>query len=329
VRCIYCLEEKPASAFSGREHVTPKAFGRFDTNNLVLRCVCDDCNNYFGREIDQKLARDSAEALDRVNVGIKSAKDFQSLGRRSTTYVQFQEGPLAGGKGYAVASRNGDNTLGVMAFPQVWFGKSEEGPFEKFLRDEVPTREELAAKGYEAGTRFNIKVFEIEDPLAFLESKGFNTTSAETGPITQPQGLVRIENVTRLAEPEFRAVTKIALNYVAAVVGYDIALASAFDDARNFARYGRVRARVRVHAYENPWFIGRRGHYVSLTRAAEMIVVQLSILLRIQYFVVLTSDAHVNVTGTAHFFDLSANRLVEIEPLAIRPGRPLKPTTTG
>jgi len=210
VRCIYCLEEKPASAFSGREHVTPQAFGRFDTNNLVLRCVCDDCNNYFGREIDQKLARDSAEALDRVNVGIKLPKDFQSLGRRSTTYVEFQEGPLAGGKGYAVASRNDDNTLGVMAFPQVWFGKSEAGQFEKFLRDEVPTRMALAARGYEAGTTIHIKVFEIEEPMAFLESKGFNTATPQIGPLTQPQGLVRIENVTKLAEPEFRAATKIA-----------------------------------------------------------------------------------------------------------------------
>lgn len=119
------------------------------------------------------------------------------------------------------------------------------------------------------------------------------------------------------------------MNYLAAVVGYDVALAAAFDDARNFARYGREKARVRVHACETPWFLERKGHYVSLTRAAEMIVVQLSILLRIQYFVVLTSEPNVNVKATAHFFDLSANRLVEIEPLAVRPGRPLKPTMTG
>ena len=56
-----------------------------------------------------------------------------------------------------------------------------------------------------------------------------------------------------------------------------------------------------------------------------MIVCQLSILLRTQYFVVLAEDANVSVTATAHFFDLAANRLTEIEPLALRPGRPLTP----
>lgn len=109
-----------------------------------------------------------------------------------------------------------------------------------------------------------------------------------------------------------------------AVLGYAVALLPPFDDARNFARYGREKARVRVYPYENPWFTGRRGHYISLTRIEEMVVVQLSILLRTQYFVVLASDRDVPVRATAHFFDLTANRLKEMDPLPIRPGRPLK-----
>ena len=140
-----------------------------------------------------------------------------------------------------------------------------------------------------------------------------------------PTGRIRIESVTKIAEPEFRAVTKIALNYVAAVVGSDVALKAEFNGARDFARYGKERARVRVYPHENPWFIGRKGHYVSLTKADDLIVVQLSILLRVQYFVVLASDASaVPVTATAHFFDLSTKRLTEIDPLPIQRGRPLK-----
>lgn len=325
-RCIYCLADRDKGAFSGREHVTPQAFGTFEPRNLVLRCVCDDCNGYFGREIDLKLGRDSPEALDRVTQGIKSARDFKSLGSRSTSYVEFQDGPAAGGKGYAVASRDADDNLGVMALPQVWFGRSDDGPFEKFLLDEVPTKDELVARGYERGTLLVIRTFEIDEPFAFLESKGFDLRTAEKGMLTQPEGRVRVENVMKIAEPEFRVATKIALNYLAAVVGSDVALRSEFDDARNFARYGRDRARVRVYAYENPWFIGRKGHYVSLCRAEEMIVAQLSILMRTQYFVVLATDPaqSVPIKSTAHLFDIDDRGLKEIEPLKIRPGRALK-----
>ena len=53
-------------------------------------------------------------------------------------------------------------------------------------------------------------------------------------------------------------------------------------------------------------------------------VVQLSILLRTQYFVVLSSAQSVPVTSTEHFFDLEADEAKEIDPLPISPGRPLR-----
>jgi len=327
VRCIYCLEDKDASAFKGREHVTPQAFGLF-TNNLVLKCVCDDCNRYFGRELDLKLARDSPEAFDRITVGLKPATEFESLGPRSTSHVEFQEGPLVGGKGYAVASRDGGETLGVLAFPQVWFAHAADGPYEKFRADNVPTKEELVARGYKPGIPLFVRTFEIEDPTAFLASKGFKLDGEPRRLDEQPEGRVRIENVLRIAEPEFRAATKIALNYLAAVIGWETALDPIFGNARNFARYGKTRGRVRVYAFENRWFLGRKGHYVSLRRAEDMIVAQLSLLMRTQYIVVLADgDTSVTISSTAHVFDLDDGRLKEIEPLPLVPGRSLKPIT--
>lgn len=59
MRCIYCLEEKEPSQFTGREHVLLQSFGRFDQSpgssygkNFVLKCVCDPCNQHFGDGID-------------------------------------------------------------------------------------------------------------------------------------------------------------------------------------------------------------------------------------------------------------------------------------
>lgn len=327
MRCIYCLEEKGPEHFRGREHVIPQAFGRVGENNFVLKCVCDECNNDLGRTIDEKLARDSAEALDRINKGLKTPAEFQSLGRRSTSHVEILEGPLAGGKGYNVAS-DGDG-LGVMAFAQVWFGKSPDGPWDRFLASEVPSKDEMIARGYERGTSVYIKTFEIPEPLEFLATKGFKLDQAVFTPGAEFSGPVFVENVTKVAEPEFRAVTKIALNYVAAVLGYSVALLPAFDDARRFARHGGQKGQVRVYAYENRWFAGRKGSYVSLSKREEMTIVQLSLLMRTQYFVVLSSDQSLKITSTAHLFDLEANEVKEIEPLPITPGRPLTKLPAG
>jgi hypothetical protein len=114
--------------------------------------------------------------------------------------VEFMEGPLAGGKGYNVA-REGDG-LGVMAFPPVWFGKSPDGPWDRFLAHEVPSKDEMIARGYERGTSAYIKTFEIPDPLAFLEAKGFELDRAAVTPGAELGGRVFVENVTKIAEPD-------------------------------------------------------------------------------------------------------------------------------
>lgn len=77
--CIYCREVKPPEAFD-REHVLPQAFGTFTRDNLVLDCVCRDCNGLFGRTIDQKLARDTVEGLERYRQGLRSPAEFRGEG---------------------------------------------------------------------------------------------------------------------------------------------------------------------------------------------------------------------------------------------------------
>jgi hypothetical protein len=81
--CIYCNETKPSGAFN-REHVMHKAFGTF-TNNLVLDCVCRQCNSTFGDGIDLKFGRDSVEGFFRFLMGMKSTADFVPYGPAATT----------------------------------------------------------------------------------------------------------------------------------------------------------------------------------------------------------------------------------------------------
>ena len=75
VTCIYCLQARPVSAFRHREHVMSRCFGTFRPDNLILReVVCDECNQYFGENIELILGRDSIEGILRYRHGIKPEK---------------------------------------------------------------------------------------------------------------------------------------------------------------------------------------------------------------------------------------------------------------
>jgi hypothetical protein len=65
--CIYCGQNDP-SRFCTVEHVVPQAFGRFGGVTPTLDRVCDDCNAYFGRELDQLLARETPEGISRYGL---------------------------------------------------------------------------------------------------------------------------------------------------------------------------------------------------------------------------------------------------------------------
>lgn len=326
-RCIYCLEYKPDGAFRGREHVIPQAFGLFESN-FVLKCVCDTCNKFFGDGIDLKLARDSVEAIDRVTVGLKRPSEYKSVGPRSTTRFEFLDGPLSGAIGYHRSNPAGSN-LRVTPLPSIGVSKAPDGPFDWFPADAMPTKRILETRGFKSGTKIHIRTLEI-DPArvdALLRENGFEvlTVGPDERPILE-NSLVRGDTVARASHPEFRAITKIAINYIAAVAGVAIVLRDEFNPAREYVRFGVERNRVPVHVFENPWFAGRSGHYVSVGRRNELVVAQLSICLRNQYAVVLASNGEkVPLLSTAHFFDLKTRRLQEIEPLPLHFGRKRKP----
>ena len=324
-RCIYCRDEKADAAFN-REHVMPEAFGTF-AGNLVVACVCTQCNQFFGDGIDRKLARDTIEAIDRVRLGIKKPSEWKGEGTRSTTYFEFdQDGPFRGARGHHIASEAGAE-LGVTTARWVGFSQPPRRSFDWWPLDNLPTKDELIAKGYKRGEQLGIQVEgepDSEKVRAALRAKGFDVGALTQTPPRQT-GRVHGETVFTVSRPEFRAVTKIALNYFAIVAGPDTALLPKFDDARRFVRYDEPKRNVPT--FMNPWFDGSNGHYTSLTRYEEFVVVQLSILLRLQYFVKLSSDGRdVPFTPAAHFFDLDTKTVSSIDPLPLVHGPPLTPS---
>lgn len=312
--CIYCLERKSDELFD-REHVIPEAFGKFEAN-LVLDCVCTDCNGYFGSTLDLKLARDSIEGLDRHWSGMKPAAEFKSLGRRSTTRVRFPEGSIYGGEGYPAPNPDGPD-LRVMAYPQLGFEQPDVAR-RWFRREEVPEKSTLDRFGFDLKKELFIHVREMsaEDARELLLSKGYHKLADFTVYDPPPDETIETMMVGIIGEPEKRAATKIAMGYVAAMTSPALVRTTPFDDVRKFARHGLGSSRV--HVSENPWAIARadgapaRGHYLAAaTQPSGLIVAQVSLFLRIRYVVHLMTGplaTSTPIVSCAHFFDIDSRR---------------------
>jgi hypothetical protein len=328
--CIYCLEKKPDEAFNA-DHVIPQAFGKFE-GNLVLDCVCTDCNHYFGGTLDLKLARDSIEGIDRIWTGMKSASEFKSLGSKSTTRVRFKPGSVYGAEGYPAPNATGPD-LRVMAFPQMGF-EQPPGTMHWFRREEIPEKARLSEHGLDPKKEVFIHVREMaaDDARQLLLSKGYDKLAdfAVYGPPAEET--IETLMVGIIGEPEKRAATRIAMGYLAAVAGAALVRTASFDEVRKFARHGLGSSRV--HVSENPLAITRpdgssaRGHYlVAATQPSGLVVAQVSLFQRIRYVVHLMSASLATATpmiSQAHFFDVDTRK---VAPLSVPPlvgGKALK-----
>ena len=69
MKCIFCSEKGP---YNTVEHIIPESLGNDDT--LLANCVCDKCQDYFGREIENFVLNKTSFAFWRVWYGIKSKK---------------------------------------------------------------------------------------------------------------------------------------------------------------------------------------------------------------------------------------------------------------
>ena len=321
-RCIYCLEEKPIASFN-REHVVPDSFGRFD-HNLVLTCVCRDCNSYFGDTLDQKLAKDSIEGLHRYFLGLKPLAGFSSLGRRSTTRFQInQEGPTKGVWCQLMPTEAGE-TFDLKPLPQVGFATCEDGPFEYHLIDRLPAAKDLVKRLCgQTHSQLFMRVWgcSYEEASSKLQVCGY-PQGDYTGEALPNNGLLRGDIVFVIDHPEYRALAKIAFNHLAYVLGPAVARLPNFNEIRRYVR-NDVRPSARVVRPVPPRHVARkstgqptRAHFLTTQRNGDLIFSQISLFSRVRYVVTLSRDPLSIDMGIqyAHVFDLDARRVVSTPP---------------
>lgn len=319
-KCIYCTKTKKKSEFNA-EHVIPQSYGKFE-QNLTLHCVCKKCNTQFGKDLDEPLACDSIEAVDRIRYGIKDASSFRSLGKRSTLHRRVTEpGPLNGAYLFLEAGPNG-NELRHKYPRQVGFALSPEGPFEWFLIDELPPKAEIIAKGYLGNGFMRFQGFgSAEDAKAAVEAAGYAPSSGAMFRHTEEQCLAA-ETVGFVGDGHCRAMAKIAFNYFAFVFGPATALMSQFNVVRSYIVDGVQPPERIVTLHPSNHVVDRNsdgaqvnGHYIAVRRDGPRIVAELSLFLRLRYTVVLSAEDFLTTfdPSSAHFFDLESREIGPID----------------
>jgi len=330
MKCVYCVEDKPLSSFTKVEHVMPQSFGLFTNNLTLVNTVCDDCNQYFGDNLEIVMARDTFEGASRFEFELKTPKAFKSLGKRSRMRIKIAEGECKGAYVYREYSKEQDKIV-IKPVPQIGFLKNEPAEYEYFLLDQIPHRSYLDENGFDMKHPRGIKAFGIDVDTArqILSEKGIKFEyQGEAGPSENPKEdwLCKVDGL--IDSTIFRTVAKIAFNYLAYWEGRDFLLHQSFDPLRIFIRYGKQAEYPLVRVDDNPILgdepvEGRRrlGHIVTVNWAADRIsiVSQISLFNWASYRISLARNFSVEQRNIrrGHFFNVNSREILDLEARSI------------
>lgn len=326
MKCIYCLEDKTDDYFTKTEHVIPQAFGVFRNNFTLNNEVCDQCNQYFGDNLEIDLGRDTIEGISRHSLGIKSPKEFKSLGNRSRLSFKVMEGPLSGTFAYLDYSPNIKDVV-VKPLPQVGFLNRKTLEYMYFRLNEIPSKNQLNLLNldYSKDVRFfGATEDSIQEALKAVDINLNFTSDYEI--IEDGFGESEVEIEGYLDDTIYRAIAKIAFNYMAFMNGADFVLQKTFNPIRYFIRRGQRAKRVFVlvrndniladEDMERP----RLCHIVTLNWAQEGQAILSQVSLSNSFFsyrVQLSKHyrgKHQDIRS-GHFFNLGDNKIYELTPL--------------
>ena len=240
MKCIYCLEDKPTFSYTKTEHVIPQSFGKFKNNFTLNNIVCDDCNQYFGDNLDIALSRDTFEGTYRYECEIKKSNQFKSLGRKSRIKIKVENGKVKGTYAYREFSKE-ENKILLKPLPQIGFLKLDSSEYDYFLLNEIPDKKVLEGEGFNLSHPESIRIFgcDLETAKRKLYEKGIKL---KFGGVIEPEKdsnksfFCKFKGI--LDSFIFRALAKIGFNYLAYWEGSNFVFQDEFNTIRRYIRYG-------------------------------------------------------------------------------------------
>lgn len=239
--CIYCKKEKDKEEFN-REHIVPQMMGKY-TNGLVLSShqVCEECNSYFCRELENKIGLDSYEALLRMRSGTKIMSDGRRI-KPNRLSIVGAEGILKGVRFIPVSNSLSPERFLLDIEPCVGLALSEN-EYEYFTIDNLPDATEQVLQRIKNYHNPIIQFgYKREDIDGVLREKGYiNDTSTYTEkPMHDEYESEEFETQIRFSVDSIvrRVCAKTVFNYLCFNNSAEYMLDSRFDALRNYIRYG-------------------------------------------------------------------------------------------
>lgn len=317
-----------------REHVVPESFGRFQKNFVLKNVVCSDCNDYFGRTLDLKLARESIEGLERYQIGTKSPAKETRFGLSEALTARINDGGFHDGARVYWGPSSGQGRLVLLPFPQ--YGVSDGRETTWFAGDALPARQDLPKYGFDLAREITVKPFGIEQELARaqLGSLGYRTSLEQLGETTAGAevGIRLSGSIDRTLR---RAVAKITFNYLA--FHYPaIATMEQFSTLRRYVRYDEILGADPVTLSSQPLVAGTTAeqapcaHAVAVEHKNGLILGHVTLFFRFRYHVVLADGGFLvepTIVNRGHIFNVDSLEILELTSDPAR-GHPLTPPVT-
>jgi len=241
-KCIYCLQEKEEKDFN-REHVVPRMMGTYENGFVLNRYqVCQDCNSFFSRELEDKISLNSMECFLRLQHG-RPMSDGRKM-KKGRVSFEGTSGVVKGLEFTPVVDNSNEEKMQFNIAPRIGIMSNEDlNEYSYYTVEELPEA--------------------TEDILQFIKHKknGIITVGIrreEAEPVLKAKGYLTNEYKYRDAsvidlhdEPSFntnihfsidyiirRICAKTVFNYLCYTYGKEFVLAEKFDDIRNYIRYG-------------------------------------------------------------------------------------------
>ena len=243
------------------------------------------------------------------------------LGDMENTTILLDSGAVA-----SLAPARQTSWEGVLQpLPQVGF-LGAAGKYEYFLPDDIPTQEWLKERGFNLKDQRSICGIAVDEATlrAKLAEKGIEFKHhGELVPPRKSQSIL-CEVEGTIDQQIFRAIAKIAFNYLLYWQRPEFLLEEPFNPLRRYIRYGEtpgytlVAVREKAILDDEPVAGERRlGHLITSNWAQDgiSIVGQVSLFNWVTYCVSLLRDysGERRDVKRGHFFDVSNRRIVELE----------------
>lgn len=245
-KCIYCLLDKPKSAFN-REHVLQESFGKYQGALTLIEQVCKNCNSSFGNEIDRILGRDSFETLYRLRYGMKSEIDDIPYDRLTLTIPKDEQSDWAGVKVEIIGLDQNHQNFIVRQLPQLGFFCKSTRDYVYFTLSEIENGLQLDKLDLDKeadGKIISNTNEEWEKLTSFLKNNGLKFKLLRDFSPNQPtkadDNKVKLHAKFNIDNILIRGIAKIGFNYMAKMCGSLFTTKDCFNDIRDFIRYNKL-----------------------------------------------------------------------------------------